>query len=60
MGKDWRVETESNALLASIENMQYAVTMDVLPMVFCAFGPVHKIAMFDKDGGLQALIQYPG
>ncbi|MED6109946.1 hypothetical protein PIB30_038370 [Stylosanthes scabra] len=54
-----RIETESNVLLASIENMQYAVTLDVLHMVFSAFGPVQKIAMFDKNGGLQALIQYP-
>ena len=28
--------------------------------MFSAFGPVQKIAMFDKNGGLQALIQYPG
>ncbi|XP_061358255.1 polypyrimidine tract-binding protein homolog 2-like isoform X3 [Gastrolobium bilobum] len=54
-----RLETESNVLLASIENMQYAVTLDVLHMVFSAFGPVQKIAMFDKNGGVQALIQYP-
>ncbi|XP_022736448.1 polypyrimidine tract-binding protein homolog 2 isoform X2 [Durio zibethinus] len=27
--------------------------------VFSAFGPVQKIAMFDKNGGVQALIQYP-
>ncbi|KAJ6359343.1 hypothetical protein OIU76_000968 [Salix suchowensis] len=39
--------------------MQYAVTLDVLHMVFSSFGPVQKIAMFDKNGGLQALIQYP-
>ncbi|XP_052185342.1 polypyrimidine tract-binding protein homolog 2-like [Diospyros lotus] len=54
-----KLETESNVLLASIENMQYAVTLDVLHMVFSAFGPVLKIAMFDKNGGVQALIQYP-
>ncbi|CAL0327465.1 unnamed protein product [Lupinus luteus] len=54
-----RLEAESNVLLASIENMQYAVTLDVLHMVFSAFGPIQKIAMFDKNGGLQALIQYP-
>ncbi|KAG4392927.1 hypothetical protein AAZX31_04G218600 [Glycine max] len=54
-----RLEAESNVLLASIENMQYAVTLDVLHMVFSAFGPVQKIAMFDKNGGLQALIQFP-
>ncbi|EOA15169.1 hypothetical protein CARUB_v10028550mg [Capsella rubella] len=53
-----KIEPESNVLLASIENMQYAVTLDVLHMVFEAFGPVQKIAMFDKNGGLQALIQY--
>ncbi|KZV41010.1 polypyrimidine tract-binding protein2-like [Dorcoceras hygrometricum] len=54
-----KLEPESNVLLASIENMQYAVTLDVMHQVFSAFGPVLKIAMFDKTGGLQALIQYP-
>ncbi|KAE8733880.1 Polypyrimidine tract-binding protein-like protein 1 [Hibiscus syriacus] len=54
-----KLEPESNVLLASIENMQYAVTLDVLHMVFSAFGPIQKIAMFDKNGALQALIQYP-
>ncbi|XP_024928002.1 polypyrimidine tract-binding protein homolog 2 isoform X2 [Ziziphus jujuba] len=54
-----KLEPESNVLLASIENMQYAVTLDVLHMVFSAFGTVQKIAMFDKNGGVQALIQYP-
>uniref|UniRef100_A0A1J3EH73 Polypyrimidine tract-binding protein-like protein 2 n=1 Tax=Noccaea caerulescens TaxID=107243 RepID=A0A1J3EH73_NOCCA len=54
-----KMEPESNVLLASIENMQYAVTLDVLHMVFVAFGAVQKIAMFDKNGGMQALIQYP-
>ncbi|GLT36192.1 hypothetical protein SLA2020_105860 [Shorea laevis] len=52
-------EPQSNVLLASIENMQYAVTVDVLHMVFSAFGTVQKIAMFEKNGGTQALIQYP-
>ncbi|XP_042053182.1 polypyrimidine tract-binding protein homolog 2-like isoform X3 [Salvia splendens] len=54
-----KMEPESNVLLASIENMQYAVTLDVLQTVFSSFGPVLKIATFDKNGGLQALIQYP-
>lgn len=78
-------EPESNVLLASIENMQYAVTVDVLHtvghcipiffldskqtraltlmfylQVFSAFGTVQKIAIFEKNGGMQALIQYPG
>ncbi|XP_078440895.1 polypyrimidine tract-binding protein 1 isoform X2 [Wolffia australiana] len=52
-------EPESNVLLASIENMQYAVTVDVLHTVFSAFGAVQKIAIFEKNGGTQALIQYP-
>lgn len=93
MGLDGKkLEPESNVLLASIENMQYAVTLDVLHrvpcfsykivsvhsvvtlipsyialsvfmcgvQVFSAFGPVLKIAMFDKNGEVQALIQYPG
>ncbi|KAJ3704114.1 hypothetical protein LUZ61_007819 [Rhynchospora tenuis] len=52
-------EPPSNVLLASIENMQYAVTVDVLHTVFSAFGTVQKIALFEKSSGLQALIQYP-
>ncbi|ONM04580.1 Polypyrimidine tract-binding protein homolog 1 [Zea mays] len=61
VGPDGKVkEPESNVLLASIENMQYAVTVDVLHTVFSAFGAVQKIAMFEKNGGMQALIQYPG
>lgn len=60
VGPDGKVkEPESNVLLASIENMQYAVTVDVLHTVFSAFGAVQKIAMFEKNGGMQALIQYP-
>lgn len=53
-----RREPESNVLLASIENMLYAVTVDVLHTVFSAFGTVQKIAMFEKNAGWQALIQY--
>ncbi|MCO5553209.1 hypothetical protein L7F22_006730 [Adiantum nelumboides] len=51
-------EPESNVLLASIENMQYAVTIEVLQTIFAAFGTVLKIAMFEKNAGLQALVQY--
>ncbi|KAJ7524195.1 hypothetical protein O6H91_18G082100 [Diphasiastrum complanatum] len=54
-----RKEPESNVLLASIENMQYAVTIDVIHTVFSAFGTVQKIAIFEKNGGFQALVQYP-
>ncbi|KAK8921552.1 hypothetical protein KSP39_PZI020206 [Platanthera zijinensis] len=60
VGADGRKkEPESNVLLASIENMQYAVTVDVLHTVFSAFGTVQKIAIFEKNGGMQALVQYP-
>ncbi|XP_024978382.1 polypyrimidine tract-binding protein homolog 1 isoform X1 [Cynara cardunculus var. scolymus] len=51
-------EPESNVLLASIENMIYAVTVDVIHTVFSAFGPIQKIAIFEKNGGTQALVQY--
>lgn len=54
-----RKESESNVLLASIENMQYAVTVDVIHTVFSAFGTVQKIAIFEKNGQTQALVQYP-
>uniref|UniRef100_A0ACD5ZYR1 Uncharacterized protein n=1 Tax=Avena sativa TaxID=4498 RepID=A0ACD5ZYR1_AVESA len=60
LGSDGKIkEPESNVLLASIENMQYAVGVDVLHTVFSSFGTVQKIAMFEKNGGMQALIQYP-
>ncbi|XP_022858061.1 polypyrimidine tract-binding protein homolog 1-like [Olea europaea var. sylvestris] len=52
-------EVESNMQLASIENMQYAVNVDVLHTVLSAYGTVQKIAIFE-NGGTQALIQYPG
>ncbi|ERN00316.1 hypothetical protein AMTRI_Chr01g130860 [Amborella trichopoda] len=52
-------EMESNVLLASIENMQYAVTADVLRAVFSAFGLVQKVAIFEKNAAIQALIQFP-
>ncbi|KAK9698346.1 hypothetical protein RND81_08G097600 [Saponaria officinalis] len=52
-------EQESNVLLATVENMQYAVTVDVLHTVFSAFGTVQKIAIFEKNYQTQALIQYP-
>ncbi|KAL5055068.1 hypothetical protein RYX36_035750 [Vicia faba] len=54
-----RKELESNVLLATIENMQYAVTIEVLNTVFSALGTVQKIAIFEKNGQTQALIQYP-
>lgn len=40
-----KLEPESNVLLASIENMQYSVTLDVLHMVY-------TIAIVDILSGL--------
>eukprot|EP00249_Psilotum_nudum_P022521 c28548_g1_i1 orf=266-2044(-) len=60
IGPDGKIkEPESNVLLASVENMQYGVTIEVLHTVFSAFGNVQKIAIFEKNGGFQALVQYP-
>ena len=33
-------------------------TLETINMVFSAFGEVAKIMMFDKPGGLQALVQF--
>ncbi|KAJ4764706.1 Polypyrimidine tract-binding protein [Rhynchospora pubera] len=54
-----KIELESNVLHANFENAQYPITVDVLHTVFSAFGVVQKIAIFEKNGGTQALIQYP-
>ncbi|KAJ3673379.1 hypothetical protein LUZ60_006753 [Juncus effusus] len=54
-----KVELEGNVLHANFENAQYPITVDVLHTVFSAFGTVQKIAIFEKNGGTQALIQYP-
>ena len=34
------------------------ITLDTLYLVFSAFGEVQKIATFEKNAGLQALVQY--
>lgn len=34
------------------------ITLEVLHLVFSAFGQVHKIATFEKQAGLQALVQF--
>ncbi|KAL6878386.1 hypothetical protein ACP4OV_012556 [Aristida adscensionis] len=53
------VEAVGNVLLASIENVQYDVGVDVLHTVFFSVGTVQKIAIFEKNGEIKALIQYP-
>jgi len=51
-------EMESNVLLATIDNDEYPVTVEVLKTVFSTYGMVQKIAMFEKGSGSKALIQY--
>ncbi|KAK9864277.1 hypothetical protein WJX84_009138 [Apatococcus fuscideae] len=49
---------DGNVLLCSIENQMYPVTVDPLHTVFSPYGAVQKIAIFEKNNGWQALIQY--
>ncbi|KAK9861720.1 hypothetical protein WJX84_002519 [Apatococcus fuscideae] len=50
--------SDGNVLLCSIENQMYPVTVDPLHTVFSPYGAVQKIAIFEKNNGWQALIQY--
>ncbi|GAU14143.1 hypothetical protein TSUD_169680 [Trifolium subterraneum] len=48
-----------NVLLVTIEGVEAGdVSIDVIHLVFSAFGFVHKIATFEKTAGFQALIQF--
>uniref|UniRef100_A0A803N3E5 RRM domain-containing protein n=1 Tax=Chenopodium quinoa TaxID=63459 RepID=A0A803N3E5_CHEQI len=48
-----------NVLLVTMEGVQPGdVTIEVIHLVFSAFGFVHKIATFEKAAGFQALIQF--
>ena len=40
--------------------MRQTNCLDLHFQIFSAFGTVQKIAMFEKNAGLQALIQFPG
>ena len=51
--------TSSNDLFYHV-GCTHTVMSDHLFQVFSAFGTVQKIAIFEKNGGMQALIQYPG
>jgi len=50
-------ETPSNVLLVSVEDHYYPLTIQVLNHVFSAYGTVQKLALFEKKGGFQALVQ---
>ncbi|KAH7439357.1 hypothetical protein KP509_04G057500 [Ceratopteris richardii] len=52
-------DVASNVLLVTIEGVEAGdVSIDVLHLVFSAFGFVHKIATFEKASGFQALVQF--
>jgi len=52
-------DSSGNVLLVTFEGVQpNDVSIDVIHLVFSAFGFVHKIATFEKAAGFQALIQY--
>ncbi|KAL3651284.1 hypothetical protein CASFOL_004286 [Castilleja foliolosa] len=53
-----REEEPSRILLASIHNMLYPMTVEVLHQVFDPHGVVDKIVTFQKLDGFQALIRY--
>ncbi|KMZ69085.1 putative Polypyrimidine tract binding protein [Zostera marina] len=52
-------DVASNVLLVSVEGVEAGdISIDVLHLVFSAFGFVHKIATFEKTAGFQALVQF--
>ncbi|XP_027359582.1 polypyrimidine tract-binding protein homolog 1-like isoform X2 [Abrus precatorius] len=52
-------DVPGNVLLVTIEGVEAGdVSIDVIHLVFSAFGFVHKIATFEKTAGFQALIQF--
>lgn len=51
--------SSGNVLLVTFEGVEaHDVSIDVIHLVFSAFGFVHKIATFEKAAGFQALIQF--
>lgn len=47
-------------MLKILLSLLSVLTMIMELQVFSSFGTVQKIAIFEKNGGTQALIQYPG
>ena len=52
-----RVGGKNTVLRATILNMMYPVTLDVLQQIFSKFGPVLKCITFNKNDKFQVLIQ---
>jgi len=53
-----QTQHEGNVLLCAIDNAAYPMTVDPLHTVFSKYGNVEKIAIFEKNGTSQALVQY--
>eukprot|EP00878_Enallax_costatus_P012762 GHUV01013326.1.p1 GENE.GHUV01013326.1~~GHUV01013326.1.p1 ORF type:complete len:217 (+),score=26.21 GHUV01013326.1:130-780(+) len=55
-----RHEQSGNVILIILDNIQVALgpTLDTIHMLCAAFGDVAKIAMFEKQNALQALVQF--
>lgn len=48
---------KATVLRATILNMMYPVTLDVLTQIFTKFGPIVKMITFNKNDKFQALVQ---
>jgi len=53
-----RVEAPNTILLATVSNLVYPTSVDVLHQIFSKYGSVLKIVTFNKNGNFQALIQF--
>jgi len=51
-------ETPNAILLATVSNLVYPTSVDVLHQIFSKYGTVLKIVTFNKNGNFQALIQF--
>lgn len=51
-------ETPNNILLATVSNLVYPTTVEVLNTIFSKYGTILKIVTFTKNGNFQALIQF--
>lgn len=51
-------EAPNPILLATVSNLVYPTTVDVLHQIFSKYGTVLKIVTFTKNGNFQALIQF--
>jgi len=51
-------EAPNAILLATVSNLVYPTSVDVLHQIFSKYGTVLKIVTFNKNGNFQALIQF--